>query len=127
MLGELETDETVVIADLEAGVGTLTRLADGMADVVLVVVEPSAKSIEAGRRAAAIASPRSRVIVVANRVRDDNERAVVAQSFEGFAVVSVPEDRAIARADREGIAPIDHDPSCPGVVALIELSRRLAP
>lgn len=116
-----------MIADFEAGVGTLTRLADGMADVVLVVVEPSAKSIEAAKRAAAIASARSRIVVVANRLRDDEELAAIEQSFAGFEIVAVPEDRAIARADREGVAPIDRDPGAPGVVALVELSRRLAP
>ena len=116
-----------MVADLEAGVGTLTRLADGMADVVLVVAEPSAKSIEAAKRAAAIAAGHSKILVIANRLRDDEDLATIEQSFAGLEVVPVPEDRAIARADREGVAPIDHDSGSPGVSALIGLARRLVP
>jgi hypothetical protein len=37
----------------------------------------------------------------------------------------VPEDDAIARADREGLAPIDAAPGAPGVRALVELADRL--
>jgi hypothetical protein len=32
----------------------------------------------------------------------------------------------IAAADREGIAPIDVDPSSPGVAAIVKLAERLA-
>ena len=37
----------------------------------------------------------------------------------------VPEDPAIARADAEGMAPIDLDDTSPGVRAIIEISERL--
>ena len=54
MLGELEGNGRIVICDLEAGVGAVVRA--GSADVVLVVSEPSAKSIEVARRAAELAA-----------------------------------------------------------------------
>jgi hypothetical protein len=37
----------------------------------------------------------------------------------------VPEDAVIARADAEGLAPIDLDDSSPGVRAIIEISEQL--
>ncbi len=128
MLGELESDDQIVIGDLEAGVGTVLRLQDGQADVVVVVAQPTAKSIEVARRAIQVATRRDhRVVVVANRVRDDADldeiRAVVGDEQE---LVVVPDDPAIAEADRDGRAPIDVDSTAPGVRALVALADRLA-
>ena len=50
LLNELDGEDRAVVCDLEAGVGTLTKMNDGAVDVVLVVVNPTAKSIEVGRR-----------------------------------------------------------------------------
>lgn len=128
MLGELESDDQIVIGDLEAGVGTVLRLQEGQADVVVVVAQPTAKSIEVARRAIQVATRRDhRVVVVANRVRDDADldeiRAVVGDEQE---LVVVPDDPAIAEADRDGRAPIDVDSTAPGVRALVALADRLA-
>jgi len=128
LLGELESDDQIVIGDLEAGVGTVLRLQDGQADVVVVVAQPTAKSIEVARRAIQVATRRDhRVVVVANRVRDDADldeiRAVVGDEQE---LVVVPDDPAIAEADRDGRAPIDVDSTAPGVRALVALADRLA-
>ncbi len=68
MLGELEAERSIVIGDLEAGVGTLLRLQPGQADLVIVVAQPTAKAIEVARRAVEIASSRARVLLIANRV-----------------------------------------------------------
>ena len=124
MLGELEGEGRIVICDLEAGVGAVVRA--GGADVVLVVSEPSAKSIEVARRAAEIASPSSRVIVVANRVRDERDVEAIRAAVGDHELVVVPEEPAIARADRDGVAPIDLDAEAPGVRALVDLADRLA-
>lgn len=126
MLGELEADGTVVVSDLEAGLGTLLRMESGHADVVLVVAESSAKSIETARRAAEIASERARVVIVANRVRHESDVQAIASSLEGYELVVVPEDPSITRADREGLAPLDADPEGPGVRAIVGLAERLA-
>ena len=125
MLGELEVEGGIVISDLEAGVGTVLRLKQGVADVVLVVAEPSAKSIEAARRAAGIASDRAKVIVVANRVTSDADLEAIRAVLGEHDMVVVPEDAGIANADREGLAPIDAAPDSPGVRAIAELADRL--
>jgi CO dehydrogenase maturation factor len=57
LLGELEMKQNrVVIADFEAGVGTMLRANAEQVDVAVVVVEPYMKSIEAARRLVEIAS-----------------------------------------------------------------------
>jgi hypothetical protein len=38
----------------------------------------------------------------------------------------VPDDPAIARADAEGLAPIDLDAGSPGVRAIVAISERFA-
>jgi CO dehydrogenase maturation factor len=127
LLRELEADDRTVLGDLEAGVGVLSRMEPGNVDVVLVVANPTAKSIEVARRAIETALAReTRVLVVANRVSSDEELDAIREVLGEHELVVVPEDAAIARADEEGLAPIDVDSAGPGVRALIGLSERLA-
>jgi CO dehydrogenase nickel-insertion accessory protein CooC1 len=125
LLGELERDSRIVVFDMEAGLGTLLRLQPGTADVVLVVAEPSAKAIEIARRAAETAESRGRVIVVANKVREEADIDVIREALGARELVAVPYDATIARADEHGVAPIDLDPGAAGVQALADLARLL--
>lgn len=128
MLGELEGTDQIVIGDLEAGIGTVLRLQADQADVVVVVAQPTAKSLEVARRAIELAVQKApRVIVVANRVRDEAELAVIRDALgDGLELVVVPDEPAIAEADRDGRAAIDVDADAPGVRALVDLAERLA-
>ena len=130
MLGSAEfNEEDTVIADFEAGVGTLTRLEEQKVDTVVVVVEATPKSIEVGRRAADLAREKllQRVVIVANRIRSDDDLAMIRAAFPDVDVVPVPDDPAIREADRFGVAPIDHAPDAPAVQALVGLAQRLFP
>jgi CO dehydrogenase maturation factor len=128
LLGSVEFDEEVVVADFEAGVGTLTRLSEQRVDTVLIVVEPTPKSLEVGARAMALAAEKSvaRVVVIANRVRDEADIETVRAAFPGCEVVPVPDDPKIVEADRKGVAPIDLAPDAPAVVALVALANDLS-
>jgi CO dehydrogenase maturation factor len=127
LLTELESDGKIIIGDLEAGIGTVMRLQEGHADVVLVVAQPTAKSLNIARRAVELTDDRGgRVIVIANRVRNDEDLAVIREAVGDCDMVVVPEEPAIALADREGRAAIDVDADAPGVRVLIELAERLA-
>jgi len=130
LLGSVEfTSDEVVVADFEAGVGTLTRLEEQRVDTVLVVVEPTPKSLEVGQRATQLAKDRlvGRVVVVANRIRTEADLETVRAAFPGVEVVAVPDDPKIVEADRKGVAPIDLAPDAPAVVALVGLARGLVP
>ncbi|HEV2766843.1 MAG TPA: hypothetical protein VGV63_03920 [Acidimicrobiales bacterium] len=117
----------VVVADLEAGVGTLTRLGDAGVDKVLIIVEPTPKSVEVGSRAAAIVADKSlgEVVVVASRVQSDDDLAMIRKAFPDHRVVPVPDDPAIVAADRDGQAPLDTAPDAPAVQALAALAGEL--
>ena len=111
---------------MEAGLGTVSRIAPGQLDVVVVVAEPTAKGIDVARRAAQIGANRARVIVVANRVRRDGDLEAIRGALGQHELLAVPEEPAILEADRQGVAPIDMDAESPGVRALLGLADRLA-
>ena len=124
LFGEIDDKFRIVICDMEAGVGTIVR--NGRADTVIVVAEPSVKSIDVARRAAgAAAAQGAEVMIVGNRVRDEADAAAIGAQLGEHEIVLVPEEPAIARADEEGRAPIDFDPTAPGVKVLLELADRL--
>lgn len=129
MLGSGEFGDAIVVADFEAGIGTITRLANEKVDVVLVVCEPTPKSIEVGTRAGDLAHEKNlgRVIVVASRVRNEDDLRVVQKAFPDFEVCPVPDDPSIVTADRQGVSPLDLPEPGPAVAALIQLAERLAP
>ena len=126
MLAELGGRHDVVVADLEAGLHTVLRL-DPPLDVVLVVVEPTIKSLEVGARAVEAIRARGlgRVVLLANRVRDERDMDTVRSAFPGLEPVQVPEDPAITAAERLGLAAIDADPGSPAVRAIVALAERL--
>ena len=124
LFGDVDDEQRIVICDMEAGVGTIVR--NGKGDAVIVVAEPSVKSIDVARRAAGAATAQgAQVIVVANRVRDDADLNAVRSALDGYEMVAVPEDPVIASADEQGRAPIDVDSAAPGVSVLVELADRL--
>lgn len=127
LLGELEGDGGYVIGDLEAGTATVLRLRPGDVDVVMVVAQPTAKSIDVAARATRTARHRHmQVIVVANRVRDEDDLEAVRSAVGDVEIVAVPEDPAIVGADRDGRAPLDAAGASPAVRAMTALADRLA-
>lgn len=116
-----------VVADFEAGIGTVMRLAGRPVDVVVVVAEPTAKSLEVGRRAAEIVEEGQlgRIVVAANRMCDEQDLTRLRRVFPTREVHLVPEDPAIVAAERAGAAPLDAAPDAPAVRALIALAQRL--
>ena len=126
LLGELESNGRIVLCDMEAGLGTVARIQPGQLDVLIVVAEPSAKGIDVARRAAAMGASRARVVVIANRIREDADLEAIQAALGDHELIVIPEDPVIARADRDGVAPIDLDPSSAGVTAIVELADQLS-
>jgi len=129
LLGQLTTDDNVVVADFEAGLATVMRIDEGSVDVVVVVVEPTVTSLDVGRRAADVVRARAlgRLVVTANRVRDDADLGRVGAAFPGLELVVVPDEAAIVAAERAGVAPLDASPDALGVRALVRLGEMFIP
>ncbi|PSO52616.1 MAG: hypothetical protein BRC31_04490 [Actinobacteria bacterium QS_5_72_10] len=124
----MDIDGGVLVADLEAGLGTLSRLEAGPVDAVVVVVEPTAKSIEVATRAIDLAAEQQlgEVIVVVNRVTNEDDEAHVRSALGGREVIAVPDDPEVIAADRAGVGLLDAAPESPAVAALMTLTDRLA-
>lgn len=115
-----------MVGDLEAGLGTVLRLEPRDADLVLVVAQPTAKSLDVAARALRVAAGRFPTIVVANRVSGDDDVALIRDTLGSeHTLVEVPDDPVIARADEEGSAPIDAGEDSAGVRALLALAERV--
>lgn len=128
LLGLLDESDRVVIADMEAGIGTMTRIEPGAIDVAVLVVEPTAKSIDVGRRAMELVSEKlvPLVLVVANRITGDEDLEMIREQFPDVDIIVVPDDLTVQRADRDGLAPTDLDADAPAVIALHAVADRLA-
>jgi CO dehydrogenase maturation factor len=127
-----EDEQDVTILDTEASPEHLTRGTAKYADAMLTVVEPYYKSLETGRRMAALANDLGlgRVLLVANKVRDEREREAVREFAEkhGLEIAGVvPFDEGLPEAEREMKAPLDFDPDMPSVGAIEQLALRFAP
>jgi len=129
LLGQLDSVDGAVVADFEAGLGTVIRMGDRPVDVVVLVTEPTVKSLEVASRAADLVRDHElgRLVVTANRVRDEADVARVRAAFPDVDVVMVPDEPAIVAAERRGEAPLDAAPDSPGVRALVALADSLLP
>ena len=129
MLGQLESEGQIVVADFEGGLGTLSRVKEHVFDILVIVFEPTAKAIEVVRRALQMTSERGygRTILVANRVRDDEDRRLLSEAFPDQECVVLPDDEAIRDAAVTGAAPIDAAPHSPAVQRVRELARSFLP
>jgi len=127
LLGQLDSVDGAVVADFEAGLGTVIRMGDRPVDVVVLVTEPTVKSLEVASRAADLVRDHKlgRLVVTANRVRDEADVARVQAAFRDVDVVMVPDEPAIVAAERRGEAPLDAAPDSPGVRALVALAEGL--
>jgi len=123
---DIPAEDRIVIADLEAGLNDLLWANPTPDDVVIVVTEPSAKSVEIGRRACRIAENMGvkRILAVANRCGPDDDGSRVAEAL-GLEVVRIPDDAKIEKAGQQPVAPIDLDETSPAMVAIAGLADRL--
>ncbi len=124
-----ERQEDVCILDTEASPEHLSRGTAQYADVMLVVVEPYFKSLETGRRMAALAKDLGleRVVLIANKMREERDLEAVrefAQRNELEIGGIIPHDETMQLAERAGKSPFDFDPDTPAVIAIEEVARR---
>ena len=119
--------QDVCILDTEASPEHLSRGTALYADAMLVVVEPYYKSLETGRRMAALGADLGlkRVALVANKIKDERDSAAVHQfaaKNELEIAAEIPFDETMVTAERAGVAPLDHDPDAPVVKAVAQLA-----
>ena len=107
-------EEDILILDMYAGVEHLGRATADFVDAMLVVVEPTRRSLGAAAQIKALAAEigSQRLWLVGKKVRTPEEAAFLQAASPGLPVLGVlPADLAVQEADRLGIAVYDHVPA----------------
>jgi CO dehydrogenase maturation factor len=107
-------DEDVLIMDMYAGVEHLGRATVDFVNAMLIVVEPTRRSLGTASQIKKLANDigLSRLWLVGNKVRNEEEASFLELESPGLPVLGLlPADLAVQEADRIGIAVYDHVPS----------------
>lgn len=106
--------DDILILDMYAGVEHLGRATVDFVDAMLVVVEPTRRSLGTAAQIKKLAHDIGlrRLWLVGNKVRDDEEDEFLRRASPGLPLLGVmPADLAVQEADRLGIAVYDHVPA----------------
>ncbi len=106
--------DDVLLLDMYAGVEHLGRATVDFVDAMLVVVEPTRRSLGTAAQIKKLAHDigLTRLWLVGNKVRDPEEAAFLEAETPGLPLLGVmPADLAVQEADRLGIAVYDYVPS----------------
>lgn len=106
--------DDVLILDMYAGVEHLGRATADFVDAMLIVVEPTRRSLSTAAQIARLARDigLTRLWLVGNKVRDREETAFLEREASGLPLLGVlPADPGVQEADRRGVAVYDHVPA----------------
>ncbi len=106
--------DDVVIMDMEAGLEHLGRGTASMMDQFIVVIEPGARSIQTYTRIQQLARDIgvTKVRVVANKVRDESDKAFLRSRIpEEDLLGFLSYNAEVIDADRRGLSPYDCSPT----------------
>jgi CO dehydrogenase maturation factor len=106
--------DDLLILDMYAGVEHLGRATVDFVDAMIVVVEPTRRSLGTAAQIKKLANDIGlhRLWLVGNKVRDEVEAAFLHAETPGIPVLGVlPADLAVQEADRLGIAVYDYVPA----------------
>lgn len=116
------------VLDMDATAENFSRGVPRHADLLLVVAEPAAASLQAAARMVALARDlgMQHIALVASKVRDTEETAAVGRVADQHGLElagAIPFDPALAEAERAARAPLDAAPAGPAVGAIAALTR----
>ena len=106
--------DDVLILDMYAGVEHLGRATVDFVDAMIIVVEPTRRSLGTAGQIKKLAEDIGvkRFWLVGNKVRDEEERAFLEAETPGIPLLGMlTADLAVQEADRKGIAVYDHVPA----------------
>ncbi len=120
----------VVIVDFEAGLEHLGRGTAKGVDVMLVITEPSQKSLDLAAKIIDLSKKLGiiNIFLIANKVFDDAQLKIIQERVEEWEVPlyhTLPFDLEIGKADLEGIPPLDFNPQSEAIQSIKKLYSKL--
>lgn len=106
--------QDVLLVDMYAGVEHLGRATVDFVDAMLVVVEPTRRSLGTAAQIKQLANDigLTRLLAVGNKIRDDKETRFLTEELPGMPLLGcLPMDLRVQEADRLGAAVFDHVPA----------------
>jgi CO dehydrogenase maturation factor len=106
--------DDMLILDMYAGVEHLGRATVDFVDAMIIVVEPTRRSLGTAAQIKELANDigLSRLWLVGNKVRNTDEAVFLEQETPGIPILGfMPADLGVQEADRLGIAVYDHVPA----------------
>jgi len=122
--------DEVIVVDFEAGLEHLGRGTAKGIDIMLVVAEPSQKSLDLSLKIIELSKKLGviNIYLIANKVIDDSQIDIINERIKAWNVPlyhSVPYDLEIGKADLEGISPIDFNPNSKAINSVKSLYSKL--
>lgn len=121
ILDELPHDTFDLIGDLPGGTRQPMTGWGKYADSLIIVVEPTSKSIATANRLSRLRDSKwnyREVVAIVNRAADTDDSAMVHERTGLTVLAALPLDSEVARADRLGSSPLDIAPDCSFVDAV---------
>jgi CO dehydrogenase maturation factor len=106
--------QDVLLLDMYAGVEHLGRGTVDFVDGMLIVVEPTRRSLGTASQIAKLAGDigLKRLFIVGNKVRDEDEKRFISDEALGYPVLGcLPAHLGVQEADRKGLPVFDHVPA----------------
>ncbi len=122
----LRRDEMVLL-DMYAGVEHLGRATADAVDAMLIVVEPTARSLATAEQIAKLAQDikLSNLFIVGSKVQGEDDQKFITEHAPGLEVLGfVPDDPRVREADRQGNSLHDVAPDLASIAREIILNLR---
>ena len=125
----VERDE-VVVMDMEAGIEHMGRGTGKHVDTMLIVTDPSFKSIETSRKIRSLATETGikRIFIIGNKVANREEGEFI-EKFAADSKISlldlIPYDEQILKADMLGKTPLKYTENSKGIMTIQKIGEKL--
>lgn len=120
----------VVVMDMEAGVEHMGRGTAEHVDVMLIVADPSLKSLETAKKIYGLAAEAGikNAFMIGNKVRNSSECELI-QRFAADNKIPildlVPHDERILKADMQGEAPLKYTEDSVGITTIRKIGEKI--
>jgi CO dehydrogenase maturation factor len=119
-------NDEILLLDMYAGVEHLGRATIDFVDMMLVVVEPTRRSLGTAQQIKSLANQigLTRLWLVGNKVRNPDETSFIENQTPGLPVLGfLPADLGVQEADRLGIPVYDYVPGIRG--SAMEITQKI--